>query len=483
MKRRIIVASFVLVALMATTLADASRAQEGAVKVDAAGSPFEVLTRGPVHEAFATQYQTNAVPGVRVDREPPQLVEEIPPAMKPAGDAALWIPGYWGWDADASDFLWVSGTWRNPPPGHQWVPGYWNRMNSSFQWMCGFWMPSDVAQMQYYSAPPRSLERGPNSDAPGINHFWVPGSYVPNNAKYAWQPGYWCPYQTNYLWVPSYNMATGSGYVHVPGYWDYRMDQRGTLFAPVRLNASSRTTASARFTPGIVTPLDALQFHLFSQANSNTYLFGNYYDSKYAGLGIQPWYSTQFVRGVPDPTFGYYNWLYSGSGANYYLNVLTKWNAYYVKNVALRPALTLVDQINLANQQSAAVNLTNSLLAVPLTDVVAKTPTAFVTLTAQQTTNIVASATGLRALSTERLNVEGRAGGPLNVAGAANTSGILSSQTLKLPVVATPVAPLNAVVPAHPSRLINQVPNLGGVTGGNVGGGALPQLPVKLPGL
>ncbi len=54
----------------------------------------EVLTQGPIHEAFAEPVAYNPEPGEIVPQEPPQAVEEIPPDEKPDGDP-LWIPGYW----------------------------------------------------------------------------------------------------------------------------------------------------------------------------------------------------------------------------------------------------------------------------------------------------------------------------------------------------------------------------------------------------
>ena len=40
-----------------------------------------------------------------------------------------------------NDFVWVSGVWREPPPGRQWVPGYWNQVEGGFQWVPGDWVP------------------------------------------------------------------------------------------------------------------------------------------------------------------------------------------------------------------------------------------------------------------------------------------------------------------------------------------------------
>lgn len=87
----------------------------------------QVLTRGPVHEAFAETVTYNPEPGVVASKTPPAAIEEVPPTQRPAGTNVAWIPGYWSWDDERNDFLWVSGVWRALPPGRQWVPGYWGK--------------------------------------------------------------------------------------------------------------------------------------------------------------------------------------------------------------------------------------------------------------------------------------------------------------------------------------------------------------------
>ena len=113
-----------------TAQADAQSQEQG----------VEVLTRGPLHEAFASAVSFDPQPGITVNTAPPQPIEEIPPDQRPAGDNVTWIPGYWGWDEDSSDFIWVSGIWRNLPPGRQWVPGYWADLGGGkWQWTSGYW--------------------------------------------------------------------------------------------------------------------------------------------------------------------------------------------------------------------------------------------------------------------------------------------------------------------------------------------------------
>src|SRR5438876_1143917 len=67
----------------------------------------EVLGRGPVHEAFAEPTLSNSRPTPIVQKKPPDPIEEVPPDQKPEGDNVQWIPGYFAWDDDSSDFIWV----------------------------------------------------------------------------------------------------------------------------------------------------------------------------------------------------------------------------------------------------------------------------------------------------------------------------------------------------------------------------------------
>ena len=88
---------------------------------------IDVQARGPIHEAFASA-TTPAAPTNPAPKEPPKPIDEMPPAEKPEGNT-MWIGGYWAWDDDKKDFLWVSGTWRVIPPGKHWVAGYWRQDN------------------------------------------------------------------------------------------------------------------------------------------------------------------------------------------------------------------------------------------------------------------------------------------------------------------------------------------------------------------
>src|SRR5437764_9030760 len=119
-------AVIMLLALLSASLCPMPAAARGPGDglAPAQNQDVQVLTRGPVHEAFALPVVNDPKPGLTVAKQPPAPVEEAPPDQKPAGPNVQWISGYWSWDASRDDFLWVSGVWREPPPGRQWVPGY-----------------------------------------------------------------------------------------------------------------------------------------------------------------------------------------------------------------------------------------------------------------------------------------------------------------------------------------------------------------------
>ena len=104
-----------------------------------AAKGIEVQTRGPVHEAFAETITFDPQPGIVVPKTPPAAIEEVPPPQRPEGKNMAWIPGYWAWDDERNDFLWLSGIWRALPPGRQWVPGYWGQSQQGAQWTSGYW--------------------------------------------------------------------------------------------------------------------------------------------------------------------------------------------------------------------------------------------------------------------------------------------------------------------------------------------------------
>src|SRR5262245_38116732 len=140
-----------------------STLQGGQVQPDQDGG--EALTRGAVHEAYAAPVVFNPKPGVVVPKAVPAPIEELPPDQTPEGDI-VWINGYWSWDEDRQDFIWISGIWRDPPPGMTWNPGYWMEVDGGSQWIAGYWQQAQQEEVEFLPEPPQSLEQGPNIPQP-----------------------------------------------------------------------------------------------------------------------------------------------------------------------------------------------------------------------------------------------------------------------------------------------------------------------------
>ena len=94
-------------------------------------------------------------------------MEKAPPAAdhraargRPAEPARQWIEGYWEWDAGRNDFVWVTGTWRVPPPGRFWVNGYWKRDDQGWYRVPGLLeRPQDRPDRLSQERPPRRPSR------------------------------------------------------------------------------------------------------------------------------------------------------------------------------------------------------------------------------------------------------------------------------------------------------------------------------------
>src|ERR1035438_9737604 len=82
-----------VVGLLGTTN---SRAQNAKDEIPQKG--VEVLTRGPIHEAFAEPLTANPRPNPIIHQKPPAAIEELPPDQKPEGTHIQWISGYFAWD-------------------------------------------------------------------------------------------------------------------------------------------------------------------------------------------------------------------------------------------------------------------------------------------------------------------------------------------------------------------------------------------------
>lgn len=310
--------------------------------VNEADIEADVLTRGPVHEAYAEQYTPDPTEGIVVPKSPPEPISELPPEEMPEGANVEWIPGYWAWEEDIEDFIWISGLWRDIPIGQRWVPGYWANVEEGYRWVPGFWHSEEAEELAYLPEPPQSLDQGPNVAAPTQDHFWVPGNWVYQSNNYAWQPGYWTLPYNDYVWVPSRYQWTPRGYVFCSGYWDYPVFRRGVLFSPVRFRNRRVPYRyyGYRYRPSLVVSTGPLLVHLFVRPRYRHYYFGDYYAPRYRNRGIYPFTQLNVYLGRNrsyDPIRTYYQ--HRSRQLTY--NRLVDWNRYFDRHEGYRPPHTL----------------------------------------------------------------------------------------------------------------------------------------------
>lgn len=295
----------VLAVFVATTLANPAAgprllAQQAEANPDEAVEP---LGAGAVHEAFAEPVVFDPEPGETVAKEPPEPIEELPPDEKPEGESVTWIPGYWSWDEDRENFVWISGFWRDIPPGREWVPGYWNKVKNGWQWVSGYWSSDEVEEVEYLPQPPKTLESAPSTPAPSSDHIWVPGCWTWREVRYVWRPGYWVVCRPDWVWVPARYVWTPGGFIFVDGYWDLPVVRRGVLFAPVAYRAPVYVRPAYRYTPSVVVNLSLFTTHLWVRPTRGCYYFGDYYAPRYRTVGYQPWCHFHTGHHGYDPIF------------------------------------------------------------------------------------------------------------------------------------------------------------------------------------
>ncbi len=275
----------------------------------------EVLTRGPLHEAFAEAMSRDPEPGIVIEASPPEPIDELPPELQPEGENVTWISGYWAWDEDGGDFLWVSGVWRNIPPGRAWIPGYWAEAGAQFQWISGYWEDLDVEEVAYLPRPPASVERGPNVPPPSGDYSWIPGGWVWSGGRYLWRPGYWELLREEWTYVPDCYQWTPRGYIHVPGYWDYPLAYRGVLFAPVHFHREVYRRPGFCYSPATVISLDLVSSHLFVRPAYGHYYYGDYYEPQYRQRGFYASFSYDVgPDGGYDPIHAHERWEHRHDG-------------------------------------------------------------------------------------------------------------------------------------------------------------------------
>ena len=251
-----------------------------------------------------TPQPTQAVPG-----EPPQPINEVPADVRPDSPDAEWLPGYWGWDAESKQFVWISGSWRLPPPGTRWVPGYWTAGAAGAQRVPGFWVAADTQQVSYLPAPPAYQDEGVDpASPPSPDVFWVPGYWAWANGKYGWEAGYWARMVQNWMWI--------AARLRMDAEW-LRFCRRPlglsdrpawNAFQPRGFSNSALSAGEFQLQPWLPRRPGAARGQFVRRSGLPGLLLWRLLRTQYAQAGIYPWYAVGTGPYLYDPIFAYRGW-------------------------------------------------------------------------------------------------------------------------------------------------------------------------------
>lgn len=244
--------------------------------------------QGPTHEAFFTPV-TSSLTNQAVAATPPDtLLERIP---QQADSEAIWIPGYWDWDAERNDYLWISGVWRRPPPDHQWVNGYWKKFDEGWVRIKGFWAEDSEQNLAYLRTPPPDAIDEDVGEAPGKNYFWTNGywSFDKGNSDFNWVRGAWVAFDQHWILVPAHYVWRESGYTLVNAYWDWDLSNRGTAYTSLYIPEANRS--GFIYEPSIIVEPLIITQHYFTYYPDYSYFYCHnyhFYPDVWAGLNVTP---------------------------------------------------------------------------------------------------------------------------------------------------------------------------------------------------
>jgi hypothetical protein len=283
------------------------------------------------------------------------------------------------------------------------VPGHWTKTGDGWRWVNGFWASSTRGELNYLDEPPASLETGPSVPAPDDDSIYVPGVWVYRDARFLWRPGYWLACRPGWTWCASHYVWTPNGCVYVNGYWDYPLEDRGVLFAPVCFSKPLWTKAGWCYRPSFVVGLGGL-FGSFWVRPRCGYFFGDYYDPLYARMGFQPWFA--FGARRHDPLFGHYCWTHR-SDPGWISGLQTTFNDRVNGKLSRPPATFAAQTADLAAAAIANVKPSSAPMVTPLAQASRGGRTKYTTLDSAQMAEHHQAVKEIRALSVRRGQTEG----------------------------------------------------------------------------
>jgi len=231
----------------------------------------EPYKEGNVHEAYVSASTGSGTVFRSVSKAPPKPINEQSPLKCTA--EAIWIPGYWAWNEELKDYIWISGVWRIPPPNHIWNPGLWKQIGNEWVWLRGFWSSEPLERIQYIQDHPMSPREEAIPIAPTNDYFWMSGywEYDFSAKQFNWLTGKWVRLDPEWIYTPPSYLWRPEGYIFISAYWDQPLELRGCPYSPVRIDPDVRS--SIVYTPSLIVQPEAIIHYCFTYYPDYAFFF------------------------------------------------------------------------------------------------------------------------------------------------------------------------------------------------------------------
>ncbi len=246
----------------------------------------------------------------------------------------------------------------------------------------------------------------PLGPPPSSDDIWVPPCRYWYEGHYILRSGYWLRGQPDWVWIPSHYTWTPRGYVFVPGHWDYALERRGVLFAPVLFPRHFHARPAFSYRLSVVVDLGLLRVNLFTYPRYSHYCFGDWYDDAYLRVGIYPRWQSERIRVCYDPIYHYDRWRHVRTEPHWVENERHQYDLRRADR-DLRPPRTY-HEMEVRQAKLPELQRRNLQIAQPLNRVVARrtTPLKFEPVSSSEQKKITRQATDVRKFGDQRTRWE-----------------------------------------------------------------------------
>ncbi len=274
---------------------------------------LEVMSRGPIHEAFAAlpraELQAPVLVRRALQRHWPNACHRSRRPASPNGSPVIGL-GMIHWTVGCGC----------PASGES------LRRNGSGSPAIGYRPKAAIAGYRAFGQPPTRqprctspLRRRPKQmtlrSALARMNFAAPAIGSPNPANLSGVRRAQVRFSSRRVWVPSQYSWTPGGFVWVAGYWDWPFAERGWVFAPLGLTDSDAATASWVVTPEVLLNPNRMFFDLYVRPARGWYYSGDFDARRDRRYGLFP--IAEYAQRHVEPIFEHLDWMHGRQHPNW----------------------------------------------------------------------------------------------------------------------------------------------------------------------